>query len=654
MKKTKFLLWSLMALFALSAGCSDSDDPQPDVPPTPTPTPTPELEKEFDLSVVEVTPVSCMLNIKAKNQLKTFWFNMLEKSEYDKYADEQAVIDGGLDWLRQIAASYGLSFEKMLEDNLFPNVAYDYNENGIFEWGYGYDNNPLKPETQYVIYCFGLDIKGAVTTALSTVEFSTPAVGREDCTFTIEPQNLTSTSFEVLVTPSNEKTTYYYDVFTKDDYEQYCHSNKEEIPLFLDKFIATGMEEQGISKAEAVARIVVQGPQHSDRFPASVNTTYYAFAIGIGVDGTYTTDPYVYEFKTPSESAMQIDFTLSGDGITDDEITVSFHPTSIYETYAYVVVPDDEMMVGGTMPDDETLLKACLANPALRTNAGSMQLYCPNLVPDTAYTLYAFGYSENDEGGAMATTPLFKYPFKTDPRVNYGADAVKISLVKAFKDKLALKFEPKSPYMAYYFDVLPESAYQQDGGNDEALKLDIEKGIQMIMDAQGLTRAEAIASCLNKGEASATTADGNGKGILQPETKYRVYAVGMYTDGSFSSPFVSEVFETLPTREPIEVLFQYNRLDDGIYVWAYPKEDIANLYYIIEHYETDTPSKYASYTDEELLAELVKEENRWTYSIVPNINLGYFPWYTGWVYYVYVVGVDADNEPGPITRERYL
>lgn len=651
-----------MALFALSAGCSDSDDPQSDVPPTPTPTPTPtpgpdptpELVKEFDLSVVEVTPVSCMLNIKAKDQTKTFWFNMLEKSEYDRYADEEAVIEGGLDWLRQIAANYGMSFEKMLEGNLFPNSSYGYDENGVFEWGYGYDNNPLKPETAYVVYCFGLDTKGKVTTALSKTEFSTLAVGREECTFTIEPQNLTATSFELLVTPSNDETDYYYDVFTKEDYETYCHSNPAEIPDFLDRFIATGMTEQGITKAEAIARMVRRGPQKSDRFPATVNSTYFAFAIGIGVDGTYTTDPYVLEFKTPAESDLKIDFALSGDGITDDEITITFYPTSVLETFAYIVVRDDEMMVDGQMPDDETLLKACIDNPALKTNAGSIQLYVPNLLPETDYTLYAFGFSRNDEDNTVtATTQLFKYPFTTDPRVNYGDDAVTISLLKAFKDKLSLKFTPKSPYMAYYFNIISEADYQQDGGTDEALMRDFEKNISMIMEALHLTRTEAIASCLRKEESTATTVDGSGKGMLTPGTAYRVYAVGMYADGSLSSSFVSEVFETLPVREPVEIQFLYNRMYDGIYIWAYPKEDLAKLYYIIEHYETDTPSKYASYTDEELLAELVKEENRYTYQITPNTNLGFFPYFAGWVYYVYVVGLDANDEPGPVTRVRY-
>ncbi|MBR8730737.1 hypothetical protein IX339_000169 [Porphyromonas levii] len=68
---------------------------------------------------------------------------------------------------------------------------------------------PLRPDTEYVVYAYGIDDKGFITGEEYVKEFKTnPRVTFKDFTFTIEGLNVQTTSISATIKPSDPEKTY--------------------------------------------------------------------------------------------------------------------------------------------------------------------------------------------------------------------------------------------------------------------------------------------------------------------------------------------------------------------------------------------------------------------------------------------------------------
>jgi len=651
------LLASFLLLFA--SACSDSDDEN--LNPNPVPEPDPEFKEEFTIEVINNTPLSFEVSFTPQDGDKTYYWNCLPKADFDSYADDEAVINGALDFLRQQAAASKMSLEALLRAGL---------RQGYQEWGW---TTGIDPDSDYVVYCFGLEPEGTVTTLLSKLDVHTPAVPREDCTFEIEVNKELTTASKLVLTikPSNNTTRWFASVFEEAAYYEYCGSKPEGIPSYLQEVLWPEILENygadmGYSSIyDAVRGATKVGEATTSPVPIYPNQNYYLFVVGVGVDGSCVTDPKVEPWQAPNESDMEIRFSLLEKGA--DHVAISLSPNSYMETYAYVTVRDEMMMVDGKMPDDQTIIARCMemvgenAYPQLKTSSGSYKVEEYYLHPNTAYHTYAFGYAADSEKGAIATTGLFSIPFTTDPAKSYGDNAIDISIVKQYKDKLAIKFTPKAdPMMTYYFDILPEETYQNDGGNDEAIMKDIRTGIKAYMDTYDVSEEAARVQFLNV-EERIPTREG-----LKAGTAYRIYAVGMYADGTLSSSIVSRKAETLGDLLKFEVewsSFNYT-YEQNTYKGAYcslfiPTAQQSDVDMWYSAWKVDDPS-LDSLSDDELAEELrkgaeEKKENYWAYqcSFTPNETISISFDYDTQTAYVYAVYFTKDGEHGPVVRTRY-
>lgn len=89
----------------------------------------------------------------------------LEKSEFDEYESDEAVVADDILYFTEMAEAYGMTLADVIEAYLYT---------GTFtEWMCG-----LTPDTDYVLWFYGLGTDGKMTTPMQKVTFHTPAAAQ--------------------------------------------------------------------------------------------------------------------------------------------------------------------------------------------------------------------------------------------------------------------------------------------------------------------------------------------------------------------------------------------------------------------------------------------------------------------------------------------
>ena len=290
MRKVKFLsqlaLVSILTLGVVS--CEKAT-----VEPTPEPTPEqpekpeegkPVVMEDFTVTLNAIHSGDVFLTIEPENKEMTYWYQ-LQVTEDMPETDEE-ILASDIDYLKYMADYYGTPLAQLLADNLLT---------GDIEWRYQY----LEPNTEYVLYMYGMDINGEALTAVNKLTFKTTKVEQLDCTFDIlVGDNVTANSFSITIIPSDDTVGYYFDVFPAWMYEEYCLSDAANIPAFMAEYIPALATENNVTVPYAVGAISNFGTIAHDftlEDGIEANSSYFAFAIGIGADGTTTTASLIYE-----------------------------------------------------------------------------------------------------------------------------------------------------------------------------------------------------------------------------------------------------------------------------------------------------------------------------------------------------------------------
>ncbi len=624
MKNLAKMLLAIFAILLVFTGCEKEIETPDDVPPSP-----PEVEVlSLTLTVDEITQSEAKLDIVASDQEAPFYYNIIEKSAFDTYEDEEEFLAADLSFLTQLAQQYDMTLTQLLAQEL--------KSGNVEDWLYV----GLSPNTAYYCYAYGITADAEVTTPVYKTEFTTLPVTAEDCTFEIQAEELTAATMILKITPSNENTAYYYDLLDANVYESLCGSKPEGIPAVVSEMIQIGVNEYGLTVQEAVARMTTVGEVTTDRFENLLpSTTYFAFAIGVGVDGTITTPAKVEAITTP---AAENKFTINVVEVGADRVSIDIESESITESYAVITLPDD---VVSDKSDEEILdLITNQYSEELHSTIGYMRYERIYLIPNTAYTAFVFGYVNG-----QPTTALNRITFTTTAPEFFGdLDFFRINPYKSSQECLWVSITPKRDDVSFYFDILPEETYQANGGNDEAIKKDIEAGIALYMQTFDCDRHEAILHLLHQGYQSPEGGTGE---VLKPNTKYRIYAVGMYADGTLSTHIFSVEASTKGSFVPIEVTVEPIAGYEDTYcnVWFYP-DAASTSKYVFRIFVND--ASHATLSDEELREVVLAHNNNLGFTVnfntatsqgvkcdVPNDVLS-----------IYCFTYDLDGNPSPVQR----
>lgn len=239
---------------------------------------TPPPAVTFAIEVLDKTPINATVSITPSDNTTTYYFDVVSKATFEKYATAKAYAKKVVSELKAYCEEMNYTLADVLST-------------GVKEYRF----LGLLPNTEYYTFAFGVDADGTITTEVVTLPFTTlEEVVDATMTFEVKVSDVSANSAHVAVTPSNSVATYYFDVVSKAELERYTDAK-----AYAKKVVASIKEYNdfyGISLAWNLSA-GADGYQF-DATMVAPNTDYYAFAFGVTIDGTITTEVTLVPFKT--------------------------------------------------------------------------------------------------------------------------------------------------------------------------------------------------------------------------------------------------------------------------------------------------------------------------------------------------------------------
>lgn len=286
----KFFAIMAAALVAFSfASCKGGNEPE---------------KEDYKIEVSEITTKGAHIEVTPEAGVTgTYYWDLIEATEAAKMTDEQvaAYFKEYFDYvIEYYAGYYDLTYADLLLDAADGMDSYDY--------------SGLESNTEYTVVAIALDANiGAagksVRKNFKTLEEKEDPVPA-DMTFEIAVSDITFSSANITVTPSNTTATYYWNIFETAEIagvsdEELCAAIKENIEYTIEYYAYFGYEigfEDFLDK----------GPSSYEFDELEANTAYTVVAFAMGTLGTTNGAVAKYNFSTPElvpESEETLEFS---------------------------------------------------------------------------------------------------------------------------------------------------------------------------------------------------------------------------------------------------------------------------------------------------------------------------------------------------------
>lgn len=293
------------ALLLSLAGCDGSGTPGPG------PNPEPEKKPPFTIALSELEARSVTVTVTPDDPSLPYCAGPMTEAEY-------AACDG--DVAEHVAA---IIRKAQQAEPLLPleQILARLRRTGTMTQTY----SGLAPQTTYYFTAIGLGDDGLCTTQAAIQSFTTPELIVPEGRFTVTATEIDQTGATVSVTPEDDTVPYYFDVITAEDYAG-CGGDLSVIMAELLDFILE--QNPGRSIQEVTAALQSRGPDSDRIVNLPPSTDFYAFAIGLGDDGSCLTRAAVTPFRTldpgdPADCTFRIAVTNNDSQSVFVEVTPS-------------------------------------------------------------------------------------------------------------------------------------------------------------------------------------------------------------------------------------------------------------------------------------------------------------------------------------------
>lgn len=612
-------IFFMLCILLFTVGCKENN-PEPEKTPVAENGDPIELAN-FTITLTDLHAGDVFFTVEPKQAGMTYYYNLILNEDAEKYSDDQ-IIEADIANFEYIASRNGLTLEQLLSENL---------TSGKVEWMF----KGLMASSKYCLYVYGVDTDGTVTTEMDRLYFETPVVTMQECGFEIEFSNVQSNSFTATIVPENDQIAYFFDVFTAQTYEDACGSDPEVIGDYLLTYVTEVAAQAGVDIPYTVYNISNYGAVVADfgsMQGVTANTTYYVFAVGIGPDGTATTEAVIKPVTTGRPPVNTFEAYQSS--ISYDRASFSVIPS---HTESYVALFERKSYMfdesGNHLSDDEIIDAILQSQGSLISNhlySGSATVSeCP-LIPDENYYLLVFGYFAGE-----VTTPLTKVEFST---TEAGRSECTFDIMVSYigLDTFSASFDPylqPTPYVGNYMTYEKFVEYGGESDPDAAIERFTTEEIEALYQEWSLKDHADIKEFMSRrlptGYSSAVYEG------LESGKDYIVYAIGMAADGSYTTDATWKKVTTDKLVETPQLDPEVSKTPSGIlynldawgtcYVWFYFDTDSG-----ISNYGKDARKNDSSFydlTDEEIKNYYLTEGETWpmgnkTYDYVPVDGVG--------------------------------
>lgn len=478
-------------------------------------------EKVVDSVKVEITSVdSTMITFNVTTSRPDItWIPMITYAEYwTEPINDDEIFLYDLEYFKYLAEINGVKLEYFLSEMV----------------GMGAENDividRLDPETEYVIYVYGISTAGERLTDISWAKATTLEAWTGDLTFEFDIKE-EEFILEYVITPSHLGVDYYQGIAKESEIEAWkAEVGTDDLAAAIQhgdiEYTMQDLMDYGfIDSREEYFDIYTNYHVFLDgRERVDADTKYIIYAAKWDREANIVGAVSTAEYTTPSVNISSNQLTAEIDEITQSSVTVSVKTTN---NDPYVVIPVSTSVIDG-MSDDEIyafLLQEYSVLVREYTFYGNWTKTFGRMRPGSNYTILVFGHL-----AGVQTTDMIKLDITTvesgDPK-----DCIFETLCVPGADNVWLEIIPSDKGHHYFYEVYPA-----DFTEEEAKSF-----IRYVVNEDYEGNVAAFSSWrLYQGDLT-TTEEG-----LTPNTDYKLGIIIMdYDTGEFlSDMYFTEVFTT--------------------------------------------------------------------------------------------------------------
>ncbi len=425
MRVSLHTIFALMAI-ALFAAC-DTDKPQPD-----TPTPNHKVEGIFHFSDELASQRALSVNIIPDDPEMEYIILLAQKKHF---------IINGID-----------TADKLFEDDLYyiNSLAKQYNKSlryFLTEMNWlckgerkGYSATGLYPDTEYVVYCYGIEITDdgfeATTDVCYDIIKTAGPVAKEvefDITCTVDG-NLVDVSID-----PNDYEGYYYYYLIPETWREYVPEGEtlDGTDIEMLSNITFDRFNQWLNvNGTPIEEFCVKGQYiHTERVDPNTDFMVAAFAVSDDTTPLLCSTPSVKHFTSGDFAKTSLKLDIEVTDITPYSANLNLRPSSNHETYTCIFLAASQVPL---VDNDYQLMKALASGFQPSEFTGPIKNeYLGPLMPETEYVVLAFGIDGN-----LPTTDLYQVRFTSAEAVEGTTQITDIKLLKLFDADEIIAIDP--------------------------------------------------------------------------------------------------------------------------------------------------------------------------------------------------------------------
>ena len=354
-----------------------------------------QTARAIAIDVTEVTVASIKAKFETDDPTQTFLFGLVKKSDYDAIGTPEKFLEAEYAKLEAEAKDW------------FDTPLADYLDFLLGDWNpddQRMNRDGLDIDTEYYVYAYGINAKGAFTTPL--VRRLVKTNGLKEIDFKLGVKDIAQTSAVLTGNPDDEFTYYYLGYTTKTEYEESFKSDDQQVIDNALGGIRMGIGSDGSKLPEVASVRMGEGSLTVEGLLPE--TEYYALTFGIDNSVSACTKLTKKLFKTePVAVTDDCKFEVSVADINSILMNIDVKPSKATTRYFATIKATDDVknLTPSQVADAELAFQNGFTPPVdwstdPRVFTGDRTLHSRRhlgitiIKPETDYTVYVFGVSD--------------------------------------------------------------------------------------------------------------------------------------------------------------------------------------------------------------------------------------------------------------------
>lgn len=545
--------------------------------------PTPELAT-ITLEVENVIWNNADVTVTPSEDVE-YILGVMTKEDFAPYAEDiESLVAARVEEWKETAQEY----QDMGYDDPWQYYLKNEQRSGERTYSVKYDSlYNMSWDTEYVVYCFGMDDEGEQTAYVVVEEFRTEAPVPTSNTFTITIGETTKTSVEFTVEPTTDDP-YYVTIESVDVLAPYGPDKEqsyEDMVRYLTPEYDMTIEQRTFTGKQTL---------YNSDLGKSVNGFKTYRVVVWGFENGPTTDVYMSEEFNPTDPVIDFEPAIYVDEYNHRKVIYSVVPNSS-ATYYHALHTAAE--VG---EDGGAALAASLIEGNINANliSGSVQKEV-EVQPESDYYVVVFGYNPDTKS---MTSEVFLSELITTPAEPQAAPALDVEVTNLAWNGADIYVIPNSDFR-YYYECRTKAKFNERYGSAEAFYEKVYAGWVSDAASYGYDVATVASWYTNEGSGVADI------GRLTWNTEYVFAIFGVGADGTRNTDVILKEFKTLtPAQSSNEFTITINSTTSSSVEFTVTPTNNDQYYVTVEKVGTVSsygPDKEKSY--DELIAYLLPE-----------------------------------------------